>query len=518
MKITPKLPQLLLNLSILLVLFISACNGSGPSATPTPTLIPGGDLAKIASDIINKPTSVGQIKQTFAGDSHRRVVVFEELHSSLTGQVEIALMLNRLYERYQLRSIGLEGAFVGKQLDASWLRSSPSFHAYDDIQMREDVIVQMLEKGEISSSEMMALIYEDMKVAGIEDPNEYNSDTLTPGASTVLTVYLAKIAWQGMTPDQQAQANTLSGQAYVDYIIGTDAWAKQEYDSINDQTKILSFEEWLQILKEIEDKASSVQADITTDDQANLQALRNFYNLADQRSKTMVTNTLDLLKSSSNGLVAMTIGAGHTKLVAQLLTNANVSFVVIAGNSLVNYTEKGQLSAEAYDRKASSPPLSVDASGMLGSFLDNRTKKPLSVLDQAWFQTQCAIFMLVDGLAHKVAAGQRPPDIFSQLPKIARVTINPDSFQMVGTDVVVSFNALDQNNRSVVIWVKAHIIAGKGQGEKLEERLQEAYGRVKDSLPPSEKITKPMKVRISSDVIAAFGRDKQPILEVNLEA
>ena len=381
MKSIPKLPRIFLSLSILLVLFISACGSSSPTSIsacgkfdPTPTGN-AGDLAKMANDIINKPIGVGQIKQLSPGDPHCRVIVFEEVHSSVTGQVEIALMLNRLYERHQLRSIGLEGAFVGKPLDASWFRSSPDFRAYDDIREREDVIVQMLEKGEISSSEMMALVYSDMKVAGIEDPNEYNSDKLSSDASSAADVYLFEIASQKMTPSQTDACNNLTGQAQIDCVIGTNPWVKQKYALINDTTQILSFERWFQILDEIKQKAVDDNISISPDEQANLQALRNFFEIADQRSVTMANNTLKLLKSpSSNGLVAMTIGAQHIERVAELLKQAKVSFVVIAGNSfLANDGEKGQLSDEAYSRKTLSPPLSVDPSGMLGSFLERRS-------------------------------------------------------------------------------------------------------------------------------------------------
>jgi hypothetical protein len=41
------------------------------------------------------------------------VFVFQEMHSSILQQAQIAAMLNRLYEHFGLRAIGLEGACQG---------------------------------------------------------------------------------------------------------------------------------------------------------------------------------------------------------------------------------------------------------------------------------------------------------------------------------------------------------------------------------------------------------------------
>jgi hypothetical protein len=502
----------------LMLLFLAAC---GESTTPQPKPI---SIQQIAENITKDVGTVTQISEK--GDPHRKVIVFEEDHSSRAGQIEIAVMLNRLYENYGLRNIGLEGAFVGETITAPpWLQSHPSFKAKQPISHREDVIAQLLEDGAISSSEFMALVYQDMNVVGIEDSNEYNGDTLTSDAADSVYIYLYEIALQGMTPDQQTACANQPNDQVFDCVIATDSWAEGIEKQIQDPT--LSSETWLQILDEVKSKADSIvpSGDLTADDQANFQALQNFYEGASQRSQTMETHTLDLLRKSSNWLVAMTIGAAHADEVAQLLTNANVSFVVIEGNSLAHNLQNGDLSDQAYSRKASSPPLSVDPPGTLGSFLDGGTKKPRPVVDQPWFQAKAQVFLLVDYLAHRVADGmtQLTTGEISNLPKTPQVTLNPDSFVRDNDTAIFSITARDQNNAPVTLWVRAGVVVAKKDTELLEQRLLEAYQRVQNAPAPSSApevavpVSTPKEILISKDTDALFSTDKNAILNTDLK-
>ena len=64
---------------------------------------------------------VGRILQVVEGDPQRMIFVFEERHDSILLQVEMAIMLDRLYAGYGMRHIGREalGADEGP-LDLSW--------------------------------------------------------------------------------------------------------------------------------------------------------------------------------------------------------------------------------------------------------------------------------------------------------------------------------------------------------------------------------------------------------------
>lgn len=60
-----------------------------PTATPVPTL---KEIANKVSD------NMGKVMQIVDGDPKRVIFFFEERHDSILGQMEIALMLHRLYK------------------------------------------------------------------------------------------------------------------------------------------------------------------------------------------------------------------------------------------------------------------------------------------------------------------------------------------------------------------------------------------------------------------------------------
>jgi hypothetical protein len=437
--------------------------------------------------------------------------VFEETHDSPAGQIEIALMMNRLYERYGLRDIALEGYFKkdGK-LDASWLPKDKPFTVGQSTREREDVIIQFLQDGEISSSEAMALIYNDVVVTGVEVPEEYNYE-LSDSAGSAPTIYLYLSAAPGMTPDEIDKANGLLDAKKilegVEYIISTDDWTNKEYALLKDKTKIISAESWLTILDEIEAKAISVGAEIPTEYKQGMSDLRKFYETASQRSKTMVDNALAI--ASPNAPIAMVIGAAHTELVVDLLTKKGVSFAVLRSNTL-NNTENGDLSSEAYDRK--SRQLSIDQPGTLGALLDGR-KKPQPVIGKTWFQSKYETYIVADKMARAVAGGRKPP-FDDPIPDLKNVNVDKSSIEIKNNVVFFSVTALDDKDKPITIWVGVQ--ANKDNVNKLlEDRLM--LGRddiLKKEVPSSNeepKSSKPKLVPISSQSVAAFGASKADV-------
>lgn len=72
---------------------------------------------------------VGKLQDT-KGTSRPFVVVLDERHNSRVGQVEIAIMLNRLYHTANLRHLALEGSVVEKPPpDLTWFTSLPDASA-----------------------------------------------------------------------------------------------------------------------------------------------------------------------------------------------------------------------------------------------------------------------------------------------------------------------------------------------------------------------------------------------------
>ena len=520
----------LVGLSLFCLFVMSAC---GPTATPTPVVTPipptatlvlpteaPVTIASIAEDIT---ADLGQIVTIVEGSPDQIIIVFEETHVSPAGQIQIAIMLNRLYETYDLRHIRLEGAIAADGvLDASWFHHPPPFSAGDRIRDREDAIVQLLEDGEISSAEMMALIYADAEVAGIEKKEEYDVE-LPEGAASATIIYLYKIAVPGLTQSEISKANDLSNQdkilEAVEFIISTDEFTEEMYARLNDPNVMLSVEKLVEIIDEIEAKTAEVEADITPEDKADLEALRTFYQTASLRGHTMVTNVLALVEKSSGVPVAITIGAAHSE-VSDLFADAGVSFAVIRPNSLAENREEGDLSFKAYDRKLLQ--LSVDPPGSLGPLLDGR-RKPRPVIGEVWLKSKAEMYLLITRIARAFAQGQLPPfeeALSDVLPGLRNVTLIPDTIQVDGNDVIFSVQVLNNNSQPVQIWVRTKV--DKAIAEKtLKERLFEALSNVQDKESPDlheAELTEsePILTRVSSDTIAKVSTDQAAIVNTTL--
>jgi hypothetical protein len=168
-------------------------------------------LHEIAEEVA---ADLGQVQTVVEGDSAGTIFALEERHDSRLVQVEIAMMLNRLYESHGLRTIGLEGLAATESLDLSWGHWPSAYRPDQLITGREDVIVQMLRDGEISNAEMIGLIYSDVQIAGIEDAELYSIE-MPDGAGTAPSTLLYNIALVGMTkpgigyPERSQRAGTI---------------------------------------------------------------------------------------------------------------------------------------------------------------------------------------------------------------------------------------------------------------------------------------------------------------------
>ena len=488
-----------------------------PTTTSTQTAIPM-TLASMAEDV---SIDVGQVMTIVESDPQKIIFVFEETHDSPAGQIEIAVMLNRLYENYDLRQIGLEGALpAGGPLDASWLQFSPPFRARDPIRAREDVIVQLLEDGEISGAEMMALVYDDVEVIGIDDKDLY-AIPFPEEASFITTVYLYLTAIPGLTDSEITEANNLIDQEEileaVEFIISTDPYTDEMYNRINDESIIISDKEWVEILGEIETKAIESGAELEPEDEAAMDALQEFFQATYQRSDALASNAINLVEAHPAAPLAMMIGAAHTERVSELLTEAGISFVVLRANSLAERREEGDLSFEAYDRKMLG--LSVDPAGSLGFLLDGR-KKPQPVLGETWLQVKGKFLYIVTLAAHAIADGHTMGELDSLLPTFEEMTFR--ALEMDGNELIFAIDTIDNNRNPITIYGRTVVDkpAAERQTDKmLEERLFDGLGNVRDRKAPDpgveepgpESVSEPTVTRISSDTIVIFSKDRGAI-------
>lgn len=455
------------------------------------------------------------------GDPQRIVIVFEENHGSVAGQIEIAMMLNRLYERYGLRHIGLEGYFATEgKLDTEWFRDTKRFVALQPIREREDIIAQLLEEGEINSSELMALVYDDVEVVGIENETEY---LVEPPDQDATTIYLVQIAVKGMTQEELGQVTTLLDSKKVEEAInlavGTDEWTKEKYVKLQDTTHPPSCEEFIQIAGEIEARASQVNAAIRDEDRNNLRELRLFFEMCSQRSKTMVKHTLELLQQHPVAPVAITVGAAHTQKVVELLRAKGVSLAVIRGNALAENRENGDLHIDAYLRKTLSQ--SIDPAGKLGALLDGR-KKPRPVVNELWYQSKSSLYYLASYLAHAVANNE----LDAALSKVSElqlkgVILDLQSVRTDGGDLIFHATATDKEGKPVEVWARTRVDAREVE-KLLEQRLSEALQHVQNKDAPDNSKSEPTPsgpqlTAVDSETVAKFASSNEEISQLTLD-
>jgi hypothetical protein len=321
----------------------------------------------VGSDALANAISadVGRVSASVVGDSEKRIIVFEERHDSRAGQIEIAIMFNRLHDK-GLKVIALEGALVTDDLYPSW------FHRLPNVRAKQEVAVQLLKEGEISAAEFIALLYPDVKIYGVENPKEY-SVIASENASFSQYSYLVAIAEKNMSQDQIRKANQLYEQEnyteFFEFVTNASTCTKRWYKYLNDENKSFTIEEEISVLKDIKKGATLVNAEINQRTKADFEDWIESFRTASTRSDTIIANTLILLKDA-NAPIALNIGAGHTSKVSKLLNDNRATYAIIAPNSLTDTNDISKLNSSAYNRKFEN--LSIHENGMLGSFLDGR--------------------------------------------------------------------------------------------------------------------------------------------------
>jgi hypothetical protein len=386
---------------ITLTAFLFGCSNS-------PAVVPSTDTQQVTQpppspaptfDITDSIwAKVGQ-KGISNGDQLPFVVIFEERHDSRRAQVEEAIMLNRLYENNGVRHLALEGAMVEQEPpSASWFHSLPN----DDT--KRDVALQLLEQGEISAAEFIAMVYPDFQLHPVEKESEH-AVSMSNDAGIAPIGYLFSIAATSLSNDEIDKANSMSGMDAIDYIISTDSWTQERYDLINQTTPSPQIEDMVKLVDELEVKAKEVNADVS-EYSAGLQELRNFYVARGNASNTMVGYASDIAAQYSSVPIAMIIGAAHTNATATLFQEKNVSYAVLSPLALIADKNVGEIYSEAYDRKLNLT--SVDPTGTLGAYLDNRLK-PSPVINQEWFILKAKIMYAGIVIARAAASGGDVP-------------------------------------------------------------------------------------------------------------
>lgn len=471
---------------------------------------------KIAKAII---PNAGVISSSWEGKSKGSVLIFEEDHISRIGQIEIALMLTRLYNRYHIKTIALEGAFVTDGiLERKW------FHKLSDKYAREEVALQLLREGEINAAECIALAIPEVKVNGVEKEEEHTFE-FSRLYEISHTLYLFAIAKELFPKDEKkiAEANKLTEELekapddekpaklekLIDYMINSNQWTKEQYKKLKNESIIISIEEMLVILKEIKAKAEKVNADVG-EYKNNFNKLIEFYERASKRTDTIITNTLNLYNKLKGVPLPLITGAAHTAKITEILKKKKISHVVIKPIALAEGKNRAELAKDAFERKQKK--LSVDDKDLIGSFLDGRWK-PSPVLDQVWIRSKSELYYISVLLAHAVKKGDRPPfnSLRSEFASLGYINIDRESFRIIRNNVIFRVRAqTNRPDREETFWGLAAVIASVDR-KPLEERLREILDDARDKGIKVEKKTGVKLVKTSLDTIAAFSRSLDTI-------
>lgn len=520
--------------AVTLVTVLTGCTAGTSSGPPRsePACIRDKTPFSLGADTY---ADVGKL-QDAKGTSRPFVVVLDERHNSRVGQVEIAIMLNRLYHTANLRHLALEGSVVEKPPpDLTWFTSLP------DASARTAVALQLLKQGEVSAAEFAAMVLPGFQLHPIEHDNEYKVN-MSDAAEKSYTGYLVVIAATTMTPDQNAHAHALltqnKNEEAIQFIVNTNPWTSQRYQILKRRVPIVTTDEIWNLTAELEVKAQQVGANVT-DYREGLQEARTFLDTATKRSATMAANTAGLATARVDDCapIIMNTGADHTTEVTGFLSQRNMSYAAVSPLSLSSNSNDGDLDPETYDRKVKSQ--SVDPAGTIGAFLDGRRKPPLSSQTE-WFKTKAELSYATVVIARAAAAaggGGIPPFNLDQNqlglggpdPESHNIAINLATISVASAidrngknrnDAIFQVTLLKQNT---TLWVRAGVVDAPfnllpDNQETLEKALKQIRDETKAERPTTEKepSEKPVAADLTPDIKIGVDKSREAVETMNL--
>ncbi|MDM8539300.1 hypothetical protein QUF70_21300, partial [Desulfobacterales bacterium HSG17] len=289
------------------------------------------------------------------------VVIVEESHDSLAIQIQSAIALVRLHDKYGMKDIALEG----------YLKEQPKINTqwFDDAtkclkpSSKAGIAVSLLKEGEINSAEFMKLVYDDIELHPIETKDGYEMKFESKKILQALNSYLTKIS-----------KNSSSNQK----------WAQNKIKTLSDKKaiKTRSIEENFDIAEAIKKRAEKLSLKISKDDRQAMEDYLEFLSKRKQADKTLFKLTEQVAEQEDISIVAMIIGGAHTEGISEMLEESCRPFAVLTPLSLKNLDEKGLLPWEMFERKYKK--VSVYENGFFTETLiktfSSALKKPESVL------------------------------------------------------------------------------------------------------------------------------------------
>jgi hypothetical protein len=553
-----------------LTVLMSGCNSSSPAAPATVARPELQTVAQAASESVATIRNSGKA----AGNAFAPVVLFEERHDLRAVQIQEAIAMNRMHDKFGLRDIGLEGYLKDEgPIDTSWMTKASGAQSPEG---RARAVVSLLREGEISSAEFMKLVYDDIQLRAIEERAEYDV-SLSEQAESAPFQYLFAIAEASLPPSKfgelEASAQRLKSlpknspaamrerQRMMDIILSGDPWAKEKYDILNDPVKSqeLSGEDHLALAEEIEKRAQQVQAKIETEETDGLQEYIRFWRGRMAANHTMVGAIGEVAKVPQVVLVAGLIGAFHTSGMSQQLGQMGVPYAVLRPLAMDQEKTAGSLGMAAFKRKYARQSVFAGGFGkqLMGIFPATK-KKPQLVLKEEWFQAKSETYLMTDRIARRVLtglgsgtsgsgpggpppggvarvggvppvppSGGKPPWGFSDDDLHGkRVRVDPHLITVVAAApgskrkavlFPIIFNPDDPARRRE-LWVKAALTKEAGERKSVEDLLRDALQDIamEPAGPQDQTEGRHGRIQITEDVHAAISETRQGAISIAL--
>jgi len=478
----------------------------------------------------------------YKGDQGAPVFILEEFHQSYKTNLQEAVMLMRLHEKYHLNDIGLEGYL---QEDAPlW----PTGFTPDP---RSALF--LIKQGEISSAEFMALGY-GVVVHPIEHSADYvkYSGQYDPARSYLTAIALKRFndkRREGSLPSGvEKQAETLISEHKYDelkqLVEGQDPFVVQSLPRLQQMMSLKSRADWnietqIALFERINTEASSVGANV----QESRQDMNNYLRYLHARQAATVTMSHSAGQIANDvPILAIIIGAGHTEGVVRILTEEKRPVVLITANN-VGKSDPTDLSREEYAAKGAQEPINRGPleRAIENAFFGDMKQKPAML--KKWPLMEAELYVTLDDINHlaffpqpadKADCGNQAKEdgaFAKPIPKIANVekfrkclsdksfnsryfSVDPGKIEVVaeGEHDTLLFPVVIMNpddNRKSEVWVKlgpgAAALAGQKPTEVLAE-LSQAIEKAPSRLPEKPSVEK-KDITLDTAVMLADKRD-----------
>lgn len=432
---------------------------------------------------------VGEFKKSTSRGTVGPVFVFEEVHTSARGQVQIAIMLHRLHEKHGLRTIGLEGAIAtGKPLDGSRFLSPT---AARDRSAREDALLSMMRSGEISSAEFAACAYPDVSVLGIENEAEYN--VRLEERSSPETIYLILLAEKKLPEEKLMRFITLfqskddnDKKKAVDILKEGDPWLKTQFAKLSEVA--ISTKGRADQLRGIVAEAEKLGVTVPQQTETDMRKTIEFFDTAVKRSGTMSVAMAKLSGAAKGAPTAMIIGAAHSDEVLDSLSRQNVKAVLLRPNAL---DVRGDTAAyDGFERKNKGLWV-TDDNGTLGHIL-NGHRKPSPIIERphrdAYADARYATAIVARAFRN---SGTVPESLVKELNGLPGIEVDPKSIEKAGNDVIFHMGVDDSDGNKQWVWVRAGrrplpLLKNDNKNANLETKMLEIEASFGDGKPPTD--------------------------------